>query len=137
MGDGALGLIGPLKLECARDQQRRPTPHQEMPDHTEEHGVAGQFGEFVTLEASAPGTQAGGVGVVLSRRASHCCRTIWSGRRARQLTGVGRGGSAQRQGDLPRQAVVRLQHHDRRPYFSRKLCVVRADRSTSPVGFWT
>ncbi len=137
VGDGALGFIGPHELECACDLRGRPTPHQEVLDHTEEHGVAGQFGAFATLEASAPGTQAGSAGVVLSRRAGHCCRTIWPGRKARQFSADGRRGSAQRHGDLPRRAVVRLHHHDRRPFFGRQLFVVLAHRGTLPVGCCT
>ncbi len=137
VGDGALGFIGPHELECARDLRGRPTPRQEVLDHTEEHGVAGQFGAFATLEASAPGTQAGGAGVVLSRRTGHCRRTIWPGRKARQFSGDGRRGSAQRQGDLPRRAVVRLHHHDRRPFFGRQLFVVLAHQGTLPGGCCT
>lgn len=137
VGDGALGFIGPHELECARDLRGRPSLGQEVLNHAEEHRVGGQLGALAAFEASASGAQAGSTGVVLNCRAGHCCWTIWPGLKARQLSGNGRRGSAQRQGDLPRRAVVRLHHHDRRPFFRRQLFIVLAHRGTLPVGCCT
>jgi len=135
--DGSLGFIGPHELECARDLRGRPSLGQEVVNHAKEHGVTGQLGAFAALEAGAPGTQTGGAGVVPGRRACHRRRSIGPGAKALEFAGDGRRRAAKPHSDLPRRAVVRLHHHDRRSFFSRELFVVLAHRGTLPVGCCT
>ena len=134
---GALGFIGPHELECARDLRGRPSLGQEMLYDTKEHGVGGQFGALAAFEASPPGTQASGAGVIGSRGVGRRCRAIRPGAKAFEFAGDGRRCAVQGQRDLARRAVVCLHHHDRCSFFSRELFVVLAHRGTLPVGCCT
>lgn len=89
--DGALGVIGPHALECARDLRKRPALVQKVVHHAKEHSVHRQFGTTTGFEVLPAGTHTSGSGVVGTFPFRHKSRTVLPSGKALEFAGDGRG----------------------------------------------
>ena len=128
--NGAVRVIGPHALECARDLRGRPALRQKVLHDAKEHGVHRQLGTTPWLEALAPCTHTSRAGVVGTSHLRHECRSVLPTGKPLEFAGDGRRRAMQGARNVARRALLVAHHHDRGSLFRGELFVVRSHYRT-------
>lgn len=128
--NGALRVIEPHALECARDLGRRPALGQKVMHHAKEHSVHRQFVVASGFEALAASPQTSSAGIVGKLRCRHKSRTVLTSGKALEFACDGRSRAKQGERNVPRRAFLLFHHHDRGSLFRGELFVMHSHGST-------